>query len=230
MPTLVREVSEHRQHTLVADDLYAVTDTVRTFALGDRELLFCERTQRLSELNSTARSVWRLVREGASARSVASYLNACGASNGKANELAASAICEWLQCGYITPLSVLAMTRGPPRHTQVVRVGGIELALHFFGEADQCEVEAVFRQFRQPGGRPERHLSITKSGEYDFLFLDGMPLGRGTSRQTIPRLKATLTKELCSSVVDGFLAHGGLVSKKGKQVFIGGAREPARQP
>lgn len=201
---------------------------MRVFQIGDQTALFCERTQRLSELNATASLLWREFALGADFAAIVARLGEVGIAGPAAPSLIKPQLHEWQRLGYLTPLAVIAALAGPASASMRLRIGAMSAELRFFGAADGAAAAAAFAKLKSQEGEGEADVRIAIVGrldgeeETDFLFLGEAPMGAAPRRQTVPRLKALLTEHYCGCVGEGFLAHGALVSLAGKRVFLGG--------
>ncbi len=200
----------------------APSSRVRTVRAGARTALFCGRAQQLSELNATAADIWAWLREGLSCAAIAARLEGSGASPSEAARYVQSAVSEWLRLGYAAPVEVSAALSGAPSSRRRLRIAGAPFELRFFQDAPVDRFDLLFAQLADESADPAAAVSIVGRFGEEFVFLDDAPVGMTPPRRTVPAVKALLTEEYCKVTTEGFLAHGAMVSKGGKRVFIGG--------
>jgi len=196
---------------------------IHAIEIGGQLALFNERTQRLYDLNETAAVMWRCFSDALSCASIARHLQDLGATSADAAAFTASAVTEWLRAGYLAPRDAVAALAQQPSASQALRIGPLSLKLRFFGETDPKPAAAVFGQFACDEAQAGPTVQVVASTNCDFLFVDDVPIGMSTPRQTVPALKALLTEQYCHAVAEGFVTHGGLVSANGRRVFLSGA-------
>jgi hypothetical protein len=195
---------------------------VRAIEIGGQLALFDERMQRLSDLNETAAVIWRNLSDGRTCADIGRHLQNLGATSEDAAAFTTSAVTEWLQGGYVTPVEAVAALARQPSATQALRIGPLSLELRCFGTAHPDAVAAVFGQFASEETDAHATIAVVACASCDFLFLDDAPIGMNLPHQTVPALKGLVTEEYCHAVREGFVAHGGLVSSNGRGVFLSG--------
>lgn len=85
-----------------ADIPFTPAPGVTLFYLDDAGVLFCEATQELHALNTTAAVIWTLLEEGCDAGQAATELQAMyGLDGAQASAFVASALAEWSRRGFI---------------------------------------------------------------------------------------------------------------------------------
>jgi hypothetical protein len=203
---------------------FLASPSVGAIVLGARTVLFCERIQQLTELNATAALIWQMVTAGGDTREIAKALVDAGVSEADAATFIDATITAWLREGHLIPVAAADQIAAAPRVTQRLEVGPLRIDIASHGDADAPALDGVFGHLVR-AGPADAHIRIAIVGQdgSDFLFRDARPLGMCASGDTPAWLKAKLTEALCEHVSDGFLAHGGLVSKRGKRIFVTGA-------
>lgn len=194
---------------------------VMALDIGARTALFCSRTQRLSALNETAALAWRALAEAGSFRAVVERLQAAGASADESEAFSAAIVGEWLKLGYVAPCHGRGEAAPPPIASLHAAMGPVVAELQFFGDADAAAARTVFGHLASRDAASMR-IDILGLDEDDIIFVDGQSEGLAARNQTVPRLKALLTRRYCAAVEDGFLAHAALVSLRGKRVLLSG--------
>ncbi|WP_158764413.1 hypothetical protein [Terricaulis silvestris] len=196
---------------------------MRAVPVGSSTALFCERTQALFELNSTARLIWDELAAGFDLKSAVQRLEGIGASRRDAEAIVTPLLDQWLRLGHLVPQEIMAEYSDSCPTSIALRIGPLAAELCFVGDADLQSAEAAFGHFAHDNATPHERIGIVGRKGTDYLFVGDAPVGMAPRTQTIPRLKALLTEAYCASVHGGFLAHAALVSLKGKRVLLSGA-------
>src|SRR5262249_906045 len=148
-----------------------------------------------------------------------------GASPEDASAFALQAVSEWLRLGYAAPTGAAAEIAGPPSCLRRLEIGplSVEVALH--GDDGLQAMWDVFGHLEthDPStGEPPPRIAAVRRDDFDFIFVDGRPAGMTEPHQSAPLLKVVLTELYSAALVDGFVAHGALLSAGGKSVLLAG--------
>lgn len=200
----------------------AVSPSAHLLDLASQAALFCERTQNLFEFNPTAAEIWAKLADGWSCRAIAEHFEQGGLPASDARSFVNGMANAWMAAGYLAPADIVSVTEGRPDDERRLRVGPVTVSLRFFGSADLDAFDKVFGHLRTSD--PSEHLSvdIVEKDQRYFLIRDKRPLGAARTNTVIPAVKALLTADCCEAIRTGFLAHGALVSKNGKRIFVTG--------
>lgn len=194
---------------------------VRRLRLGGRAALFCERSQRLFELNDAADRVWQALARGLTPAEAVQASQAPGA------DVVQTSVVAWFDAGHLLPAEVVAAARSRPAAELHLRIDGLAWAVGLHGEGLERlrgEIEAAFGQFLAGPRPPISRISIVSHDGACFILADGASLGRFTPERVVPELKAALTDRLACSVGDGaFLLHAALLDRTGRGLLISGA-------
>lgn len=196
------------------------SSSIHAVSIGPTTTLFCERTQRLFELNETAAFIWRSLNEGLTCESMKASLEIQGVSAVDAETFCVEMLSEWMRSGYISPSEVLAELRTPPKKISRMTVGPVPVEMRFFGDADPLIFEAVFGHFPKTAREPALKIAIAGLGGQHFLFSGDAAIGMHLPTHSVPAIKALLTAAYCDAPIDGFVAHGALLALNGRRILL----------
>jgi hypothetical protein len=200
--------------------------TVRRLEVGERTALFCERAQKLFELNLTADLIWRGLAEGRPPRSVARELQGLGVSPEEAMGFVAGCAAGWLQAGLLLPTRAARLWREAPATDLQLRIDGLTCSLALYvpdGDPLRGAVHAAFGQFATGGWGGAAAIAVVEDAGRYFLLLDGAPAGLFGPERIVPELKALLTDQLARSVGGGaFLLHAALLARGERGLLLAG--------
>jgi hypothetical protein len=195
--------------------------TVRRFRLGERTLVFSERAQQLVELNATADAIWSELLAQPTPRLAKLALAKSGMAESAAG-FVDDQLGRWLTLGYWQPSDV--PDDGELRRPGLpLRIGGlaVDIAAPAGWAADR--IAQVFGQLRRAGGDAQARLTVLPWAGGFHIFQDHAYVGAAAADDLIPRLKALLTDLLIGAPCEGFYAHGALLARGGRSVFLAGA-------
>lgn len=199
---------------------------VRAMRLGERAVLFCERSQRLFELSATGDLVWRALVQGASPEAAAEGLEAIGASPDEACAFVRSSAEAWFEAGHLAPAEIVARAAAPAEAALHLRIDRLACSVGLFGDGAhdlRRELAAAFGQFLAPAERLAVRVDLVAQADAWFVLADGALAGRVPRERVAPELKAVVTDRLARSVSGGeFLAHAALLSRAGQGLLISG--------
>lgn len=196
----------------------AASPAVRLLHVGERAALFCERTQALFELNTTAEAIWRGLAAGRTPAEMIVRLGSLGASAVDAEAFVASSAHAWLEAGYLAPADLAGAAE------RVLNLRIADLACSIGADAAlMAELAAVFGQFRVEPTAGLRLRAVAEGDGY-LLLVDEVPRGLFAAERIVPEVKAVLTEALARSVGDGaFLLHAALLAHDREGLLISGA-------
>jgi hypothetical protein len=179
---------------------------------GDANALFCERTQKLHQLNDTALVLWRALEQGGDAHAAARALSAQEIAAAQAHAFAEQAIREWLSKGYIFPSSALS---APADDTETVScrfsTGSVAIRLH--GRLERGRIRTELEGFAAESDRQLAVFDIVGFADAVLFFRDGAPVGMRPLQEASPQLKAMLAETFAGAIPGGFLAHGAMLTR-----------------
>ncbi len=196
---------------------------VRRLQVGDQVLIFNEDRQQLFALNETADQIWRGFSEGADAEKVAAGLAEHGVPAEDARRFVAEAAEAWTQGGHLLPQPVMAALSQPPRAARTLSLDEIGVVVTFHGQVTPEVSDEIFAQFYGPAALPGHWLAVVGHGGRFFFLRDGRPVAVTDESRLASELKAQLTDLYANGFRSGFLAHGGLLTRNGRTVFLSGA-------
>jgi hypothetical protein len=189
-------------------------------------MLFCERSQQIFELNSTADCIWSGLSAGNTPRRVAGDLEALGAPENSAREYVIDIILQLLGLGHLLPIDLAR-----PRFRQAgkqfaLQIGGFACRLQLHVPDDDLLIDQfveTFHQFFAPVVAACGEVAvIARSGSY-FVSLNGSPIGMFSRECVIPEIKARVTEGLATSTRgDSFLLHAALLASEERGLLISG--------
>lgn len=212
-----------------APDLASVLDAagpmvpgqgVECLVFGDRCALFHEGRQALAELNETARFIWQALARREPPTSVAVALADAGATRAEAEAYVEDALRAWLGDGWIVPVEAQARLTGAPSRRVDLFILGVGFAVEVFGPPPPGLLD-ILEPLRGSGAARHR-VSVVAWRDASLLFVDGRATGLFAGTEIAPAVKAALTDRLVSAVDDGFVAHGGLVERSSRRMFLSG--------
>lgn len=197
------------------------SSTVRRFRLGERTLVFSERAQQLVELNATADAIWTELLIQKTPQMAKAAMAKLGLEPSAAADFVDGQLGRWLTLGYWEPWDTPAGEGGAPTLLPLL-IGdvAVDIACPAGWAADR--IAHVFGQFRRaaPGGGLRMTIVGWDGGFH--IFKDTDYVGNACADGLVPRLKALLTEMLIQAPCDGFHAHGALVARGGRHVFLAG--------
>jgi hypothetical protein len=105
-----------------------------------------------------------------------------------------------------------------------LRLGHFCAKIRFFGDAEPAKARSMFGHLQDSGeGVDAASYDVIGEDGEDYVFCSAGPVGLRARNATMPMLKALLTEAYCSSLPDGFITHGALISRAGKRVLLTGA-------
>jgi hypothetical protein len=191
--------------------------------VAGRPLLFSEVGQQLAELNPTADLIWRRLASGEPANEVVEGLVALDVAPGQAQDYVQSCLQGWLAGGQLLPTTVLEALAARPAATRQVGLDELEATLTFHGDANPAASDAVFGHLERKAVSQPCRLALVGDNGLIFPFLDGAPLQPAPAEGLVPAIKAALTDRYVKLVEGAFLAHGALLHRGGRTVFLSGA-------
>ena len=205
-----------------ADSRLERSANVHAVLIGPGTVLFCERTQRLFDLNETAEFIWKCVSDGLTCRQIARSLEQEGASPETALSFAVQAIGDWMAAGYVAPCEIQEALAGEPTACRNLAIGALDVQLSFFGVADPALSDEVFGHFASRPGKPSLTISVVGREGFAFVFANGLFVAMTRADNAIPIIKGLLTEAFCDQGLDGFIVHGALVSRGGRRLLLSG--------
>ncbi|HEY8616502.1 hypothetical protein [Phenylobacterium sp.] len=206
----------------VAETSYVAAPGVVRVEVDGRPLLFGEAGQQLVELNPTADLIWRGVASGEPPSQVVETLVALGVAPTDADAFVKSCLQAWLAGGQLIPTAALDALAQAPVAVRHVALDELSVTLSFHGSVDVAAVDAVFGHLC--AGRPGDgvRLAVVGIGALYVLFVGGRSLPPVGPDGLAPAIKATLTDHYVQAVSGAFLAHGALLVRDGRSVFLSG--------
>jgi len=195
---------------------------VHRLEVGGRCLLFSGGRQQLFELNPSADLIWRSLAAGQPPGEVEALLVEYGLPAEQAREFVALGSRQWMQAGHLIPTAVLEDLAAAPTASRTFRLDEMALELAFHGAASPDAADEVFGHLRAPAPAPLERLSVVAHDDLFFLFLDGAPKGAVAAHELTPQIKAILTDRYAQAVRGAFLAHGALLRRNGRSLFLSG--------
>ena len=193
-----------------ARERFKPAPTARRMALDGRSLLFCERRQRLFELNTAADLIWGALLEASpptAARRLAPHF---GGDPDEARRHVERQLEQWLREGCWEPADPPGPESDAPLRFGVERVG---VEVRCGDQAVRRRLRQVFGQFATFAGAPAVRIGVTPWSEGFHLFDGDQYDGAYAAEEVVPRIKAMLTERVTRRRFDGFFAHGALVAK-----------------
>ena len=193
---------------------------VECLIFGDRFALFHEGRQALAELNETAHFIWERLAQGEPPRAVAAALAGAGASLAEAGTYVEDALDAWLADGWIVPVETLTLLEGSPSVRLDLSILDVGFAVEIFGPPPMGLLE-ILEPLRGSGAIVHR-LGIAPWRDGSLLLVDGRSKGLFGGQNIAPAVKGALSERLVSAVTGGFVAHGGLVARSSRRLFLSG--------
>jgi hypothetical protein len=206
---------------------FHVPATTRHLRLGARSILFCERSQQLVELNSTAELIWQGLAGGSPPEAIAARLEAIGASADEAIGFVLDNLRELLEAGRLLPSNVLSDDRACGKADMRLRIGGLECALRLNMpgyDPLRRQLDDVFGHFAAEVRTTGLELFVHADGAGYFLIVGNVPWGMFAADRIIPEIKAVVTDRLARTAHGGsFLLHAALLASERKGLLLTGA-------
>jgi hypothetical protein len=201
---------------------YRPAPTVRRMRLGYRSVFFCERAQRLFELNRTADIIWSALLEGATPQVAKRALVRLGAQPDEAEAFVDRQLNLWLRDGYWTPAEAMRPGLGGGTHALRLAVETLEVEILCAHAEAAARLKTVFGHFPSFSGTPAVQVAIVAWTGGFHIFTGETYCGSVAPQELAPRIRALLTELLIHLPGDGFYAHGALLSRGGRTVLLFG--------
>ena len=144
-----------------------------------------------------------------------------GAAPDEARRYVEEAAEAWTTDGHLLPCEVQAAVAAPATARRRLGLDELRVEIAFHGDATPDRYDAVFGQFLCDA--PGAALQLVGMGAREFLLREGEPLAATSGPDMVAQLKALLTELYVEAVGDGFLAHGGLLTRGRAAIFLSGA-------
>jgi hypothetical protein len=203
-----------------ARDRFKPAPTARRMSVDGRSLLFCERRQRLFELNDTADLIWGVLLEESPPGAARRLAPLFGDDPDEARRHVERQLAQWLREGCWEP----ADPPGPEAEAALrFGVEGVRVEIRCGDQAVLRRLREVFGQFPAFAGAPAARIRITPWSEGFHLFDGDQYDGALAAEEVVPRIKAMLTAWVTGRRFDGFFAHGALVAKGSVLAMLAGS-------
>jgi hypothetical protein len=189
--------------------------------LGGRDLLHCERTQRVFELSPDAAALWRRLASGETPA------EAGHASPSSHAGFVHDTVLEWLQSGRVAPQAALERLDGPPSRVIDLRVSSAQVRLELrlpHGDPLEAELSDLFAPFRASSNSSPKRVALT-AAPGGVAVSDPLGFRCLLSRERVgPEVKAVLTEALAESTRAGdLLIHAALLESQGQGLLLLGS-------
>jgi hypothetical protein len=198
---------------------YQPAASVRRMRLGARSLLFCERAQRLFELNATADAIWDALIHDPSPQAAWRALEGLGADPAAARTYVDEQLRQWLREGYWTPVGSGGEAAGERLR---FRIDTLNLEIECCDRLSAARIAELFAAFGAFQGAAGARITVRPAPAGFELSCDGAVLGEVAADELAPRIKALATDLLVRRPAPGFLAHGALLAGAGRTVMLSG--------
>jgi hypothetical protein len=196
--------------------------TVRRIRLGNRSVLFCERAQRLFELNSTADAIWGALLAQSTPRAAKKALVQLGLEPAAAEDFVDGQLGHWLRQGYWAPFESPSLAPVDSWCSLHLRVDQLDVEIRCPDPPTRARLEGAFAPFCRRGSSCALVLSIIAWEGGFHIFAGEDYCGSVADDELTPRVKAILTDTLIRRPCDGFYAHGALLARGSATIFLAG--------
>lgn len=207
------------------DRCWSPSADARCLEIGEHTVLFCERSQKLFELNSSAATLWRSLAEGVPPREIIQSWEAWGIHSDLAASYLATSVAQWKQAGMLIPTEVLTRIAEAADQEIDLQIDdcSFRIRFHRLPHAMRREITRVFKPFCVEDAGPASLIDVVADEDSHLLFLERRCLGAISAEAVVPKLKALLTDRIVQSTQCGScLLHAALLYKNGKGLLLSG--------
>ena len=189
--------------------------------LGDRSALFCERTQQIHALNSTAAYIWCRLEEHALPHTICCELAKFGIELDLAADHIRAALRSWMKLGLLKIDYRFDIDTLPVQRSLDLSIAGFNIVVH-----------ASSKQLAELLGILERHLTpLRTAGQVlQVIEIDGLVhvlhdrhnVACCELAELAPLIKAYITEQIINSTPTNVVFHAACLVRDGKSLLISG--------
>jgi hypothetical protein len=208
------------------DRRWSPSRNVRFLEIGQHTVLFCERSQKLFELNLSAAGLWASLSDGMTPRLITEALGSRGVPTDQAVSFLTGSLAEWQRAGMLCPSDALIQIGQQADQELLLKIDtcSFRIRFHLVAPNDiRREVARVFQPFHIEGTEPACAIDIIRNEDSYLVFVEEQFLGAFAENTIVPQLKTLLTNRVTESVQAGScLLHAALLYNDQKGILLSG--------
>lgn len=191
--------------------------------VGDQAAVFCETTQKIYGLNSTAAFIWCCLEEQHTPDEICRLLAAKGIESDLAAHHVRQAVCRWLKLGLLEADPAVVSDGWAPVAEKTYRIRGTNFTVTIQSANGRlAELLESFAHFADHRARRDHVLAITENDGLIHVFHENRNIITCAARELAPAIKAYVTERMMATSAPHVAFHAACLVRDGKSLLISG--------
>lgn len=203
------------------DSTLRPSDSASFFLLGDRSVVFCERTQKIYELNQTAAYIWCRLEEHAPLETISGELARSGIEPDLARRHVRNALRNWLKLGLIEAGHDFDPDAVAFARTFNLRIADFEMTLRVTSER-LGRLFSVFEHLVVPAHESAHTLAMIEADGLVHVFHNKVSVMCCDEAELVPSIKAYMTEQLVQASPPNIVFHAACLIRNDRSILISG--------
>lgn len=197
------------------------SDSASFFLLGDRSVVFCERTQKIYELNQTAAYIWCRLEEYAPLETICSELARSGIDPGLARRHVRNALRNWLKLGLIEAGHDFDPDAVAFARSFNLRIADFDMTIRVTSER-LGHLFSVFDHLVAPAHESAHTLAMIEADGLVHVFHNRLSVMCCDEAELVPSIKAYVTEQLVRASAPNIVFHAACLIRGDRSILISG--------
>lgn len=204
-----------------SDSTLRPSDGASFFLLGDRSVVFCERTQKIYELNQTAAYIWCRLEEHAPLEAISSELARSGIEPDLARRHVRNALRNWLKLGLIEAGHDFDPDAVAFARDLNLRIADFDITIRVTSER-LGRLFGVFDHLAVPAHESPHSLAMIEADGLVHVFHNKVSVMCCDEAELVPSIKAYVTELLVKASPPNIVFHAACLIRRDRAILISG--------
>lgn len=197
------------------------SDGASFFLLGDRSVVFCEKTQKIYELNQTAAYIWCRLEEQAPPGTICNELTQSGTDPDLSRRHVRNALRNWLKLGLIEAGYDFDPAAVAFAHAFNLQIADFDMTIRVTSER-LARLFSVFDHLVTPAHEAPITLAMIEADGLVHVFHDKRSVMCCDEAELVPSIKAYVTELLVKASAPNIVFHAACLVHRDRSILISG--------